>query len=322
MEFAGPTSNRYKILETFVTPQSGEQDVSQDVEQVSLWDADIKPNLNKAYIGDPIRSFRTLIKRYEYFVAYCGEKNVTGDTTAIASGTQAALLFNFPMFPPPHGTAQGGLGTTGSSVGDLDWNINATTLMAYLKFAHLGFKGSARWAISRPESGGVGDTTSNRSWSTFRFFGDYGINFPIVNFPYWGFNYYQFGGDSLTMSQVLSALGVRNGIGGGQLFGGDDSMICYEVPFYNQLRFFLSNGYNWPVTSYPNSSPDGAIGIRSWWKNTSGSSLNVVNFRGDAYVAAGEDLSYVAWTGVPLMIERSSLVTLEVNGLPDSFIGI
>jgi hypothetical protein len=232
-------------------------------------------DLNKVFIGESIKSFRPLLKRYTLHSCL----NATfGTDRRVLFGRRAA----FPFF---RGHVPGAVHLNSLSE---PTNFCNPHLIHWVTMAFQGWRGSMRWKIvpegfiaqdSLPfiqverfsstakyyNGNSAVDTPTNESNCAAHAVGDPDFDFPITNKPLVGF-----GGSVLTTGYV-------------------NPNLEFEVPFYSSDRFIPGKRLDYTsTTGWEHDVFDYRIFMR-------GSNETYI----DAYVAAGEDFQVYFWTGLP-----------------------
>lgn len=124
-----------------LTPQSGldapEPDSTTDAnapiqdQVVSMVPSDTRKHIDEVFYGDPIVSFRALLKRYNYSRSF----------SPTLSGAHRWVKWIVPNFPLYRGRAPGAIDV--STIGP--YNYNKQTLLNYLAPAYVCWRGSLRW---------------------------------------------------------------------------------------------------------------------------------------------------------------------------------
>jgi hypothetical protein len=136
-----PTSDIY--FEEALEAQSGMEIVpdSQDTEepsapqqenatQVGMGSSQL-PEINHVFTGESITSFRTMLKRYNFW-------------TTLGAGADAQILYGrLPHFPYFRGTAPGAVNA--AKGGTLPYNYCNTVLLHWVRLAYSGWRGSIRY---------------------------------------------------------------------------------------------------------------------------------------------------------------------------------
>jgi len=260
---------------------------------VTMFEAPTHPLVDAIYFGDPVRSFRALLKRYELYTRVNNYLSIPATSTASFSAEVNG-------FPTPRRDA--GLGGNGM------YQDNSTparyTLMNYLAASFLGVRGSTRWCLVDSERSvrgvdyGVARTESTDPFLTRLSHSTIGAWFhqtlslaaqPAV--PY----------ASGSFSDLVAT--QQSSISGSQVFPSRSNGlrgVHVEVPYYNSLRFRTV-----PVN---NSNPvvNSDLGVWQGFQVTRqfsnpGSVAAGQSAGYDLFVAAGEDYSNIFYKGPPRM---------------------
>lgn len=230
--------------------------------------SDLKP---VAYFGEKYVSFRPLIKRYTNW------QQVSNSLGTGPSFTCTTTLPGFPApntFPDPDQFASNGLGTL---------NVCNSPLMAFLRFAHVGWKGGIRWKAVA--NGDVFTTFTKMSASRD---GDSSGTPYTTTTVARSYN---------ATSKFASARDQPHSWGGSSATSVDRHTLEYEVPFYNNLKFcgasrdgLAPNGNG--IT--PDTNESNMIHSITMDVGTSSASTN---YYVDIYTAAAEDFDFVFFLG-------------------------
>jgi hypothetical protein len=312
MQYCGPTNAAYKHASVLALQSSSERptvagDVGLTRETVceDLWESSDHPLLNTVYVGDPVRSFRPLLKRYELWGNFWDSATSQNGTTDMSPLTGMTRVLGLPFYPPPYGAAESGYGTYNKTAATYDWNGLPNVLMTWLSYVYVGMKGSTRWSVTNPyTNSNAGLNPVIGSNYVARIYGDKSgtpgrpANFPCLTLGYQFATSY----DTSALYDLEFSYNDDH-IGGVQYFSPTCSAFNTEWPPYNANRFFPTL---WSVRpSYPqlpDVHPDGCHMVV--WKGSNGDTAsNAINYGhvSAISVAAGEDFQYVGWRGVPVM---------------------
>lgn len=220
---------------------------------------------DKVYFGESIVSFRTLIKRYSLW----------SSLYAANGATAGSLIMRFPSFPGPRGyTATGAVLKTANY-----YNPSNTTLINYLAYAFLGFRGGMRWKIV------LNGSNANDGCSQI-------CRLPDNTPPTTG--WLSVAADVTTTPLAYSVNRVNNQLPTGQA-GAHltilklNNSLEVEAPFYQRWRF-LSPRFLQTATQYS------AI-VDTLQMTTQAPPNAIYNY--DMYVAAAEDTTFIGFQGAP-----------------------
>lgn len=279
---------------------SGGYEVQADVElsaaaerecvDVTMFDAPTHPMVDAIYFGDPVRSFRTLLKRYELYTRLNAYLSIPTVNTAF-------YTTEIQGFPTPR------RGPSLSAEGIFDDGATPAryTLMNYLAASFVGVRGSTRWCLVDVGSTVRGSTTvftpSSESFVTRFNTGWFGswihslTGLPTTpQVPYSDGN--------LVYPATLQA-----SMGGTHIFPRRDAGLRglhIEVPYYNSTRFSTVNAKgNNPQTSRELAFFN-SVQVTRQVSNPSGAAAGY-GAGYDLYVAAGEDYTNIFYKGPPRM---------------------
>lgn len=271
-----------------------------------LWEQTEQVGVHETFIGDPVASFRPLLKRYErVFDLVWGDTfndaSPGGGSVVVAAANNSSLYLDVPYYPPDSGrmdTLGGTFSTTG--VGSFDYNYNRTTLHSYLSMAFAGRKGSYRWLVRTKPPASLEQTGS----SIWRFTGS---SFALEGF----YQLTQFGLYILNTGIVPAAIQTRflnletrrNYLTGYQEYDAGNILISYEAAPYNAVRFLLNTPGNDNLNRINDGFPDGHVVVQMDFQNRSGANVDCTGTMSQFSAAAGEDFTFVGWRGIPPMDE-------------------
>jgi hypothetical protein len=324
LEFAGPTFQHYQASAPYAMQSSSQapgmrEDVGITRETVreELWEASNHPMLNTVYVGDPVHSFRPLLKRYERLGVLWDNSTSENASSNVPVNTVMFKVLGIPFYPPVRGQCATGFGSYNvAGAATYDWNPWNMVLMNWLGSAYVGQKGSVRWAVTNPYSSGdarlpsISDVQVARVYSGKSFSNGDPSNFPNITLGYQFPNLNDVDG----IQDIENSLG-HDALGGVQYFSADHSVINVEWPPYNNNRFFPTLWSQRPdLPQLPRVHPDGCsvIVYRGGNSSTTDTARNSTCCQ-TLCVAAGEDFQYLGWRGVPPMEGVSAAV--YVNGL-------
>lgn len=258
----------------FFEPQSGEVNAPElESSTVLGMNSEYSPDMTKVWIGESIASFRTMLKRYSVW-------NCVSD-----EGSRSVLTGRFNRFPYYRGSYSGAADIT--FAGD-PYSYCNTTLMHWVRAAHLGSRGSVRYKFV--PRGLIGTQITHMSAAIATQGGD---TYSFVDVPFVSDTlvsarkrivYLKTGGN-LPPSQTL--LGTT---GAALTIGSVNPILEFEVPFYSNVRFepgrVLSYTSNWFSTAFNYRIETGATQV-------AGSAIV------DIHVAAGEDFQVYFFAGLP-----------------------
>lgn len=289
-------------------PQMGDVGISDTevAEQVhTFFESTPFPQHNDVFMGDPIISFRPLLKRFTHSVSMAP---ING---AMVANELGFVKFGIPMFPQDPGDVPYASGAMETTVpGPSTKNLNPTTmhLINYLKLAFLGARGSVRWKIatidnpgfvmnsmvSLNRSGGLGYTylTGNTLNDDSLINGDNGV----------------YGFTSGFREVGLSAMQYQHGVTNG------NKLFEVEVPYYDQYKFVTDFMHYYTKEGV---APSNGILVSQYWRNDSGASENLSSIGIRCFAAAGEDFSMGMWKGIccPYLVNPVTSITAPPNAV-------
>lgn len=241
-------------------------------------------DINKVYTGECITSFRTMLKRYNLW-----------NTLGMIDGTYSSKCGRFSMFPYYRGRVAGAV--------DLDlannpYNYCNTILLHWCAWAFSGWRGSIRWKFLLR---GPLDTHHRSTIYVQRHpMGDNEPAFKRVTGPSIG---------SVTDAEASRTIVIEDNFTGfpreklpftgvkGQVYqcGLVNPSVEFEMPFYSPYRF--APGKEEDHTSIAN------------WKEGFDYFIDAdgnFNTYWDIHIAAGEDLQFYFFTGLPRLYYESS----------------
>lgn len=252
---------------------------------------------NDVFIGDPVVSFRPLLKRYTHSVTLAPLHDATiGDDSA------AYQEYYLPIYPQDSGNvpySSGYAEVTIPGPATRYLNVVTTHLMSYLKIAFLGARGGARWKIAtvdHPEiqmnSEVVLDNAASIGYS-YQATGGFATN-GLMN----GDN--AFLGSTAGYREVgTRAEQYQHGTTNG------NKLFELEVPYYDQLKFctdymayFTGEGVH----------PSIGLTVKQWFRNFSGAALDYRCTGIRCFAAASEDFTMGMWRGIipPYLVDTKS----------------
>lgn len=218
------------------------------------------------YMGESIRSFRQLMKRYSLW-------SVLSTGTAQSANSNTSL--KMPDFPGGRGYSL--YGATNTVPGNI--NPSNTTIMHYLALAYLGYRGGIRWKVVVEDTVTTGNNLTSVSRSAT--LNDYTGGSWLTSIP-----------DVVTSSylyaknKIATTDSFQNG---GHLTVSRQPVIEFELPYYQDRRFSSTRnlGYN-------NVFAADDLSHRLITKSTTG---NIQSFY--LLMAGAEDATFVGFQGLP-----------------------
>lgn len=265
-------------------PQSGEND-HPDTDDTVREDEPIKTDTsiqmvkklddsdmtNLVYFGDPIVSFRQMLKRYNYHASHC--------PTAISnnrSGYFEVVNNNIPYY---RGYAPDAVNLTSVPVASTPYNYSKTTLMNYIIPAYTCVRGSTRWKYIACDffSRQTGTITATR---LARHTDGYQRQTSLLN---------NVNNGNAREKLVLKSHGLAGMTANSMA---QNPAVEIEVPFYENVRFFPAKRVNLTAASLDRQMAFHKVAM-TFTGNTNGADSL------DSYVATGEDFTLAFFTGCP-----------------------
>ena len=233
-------------------------------------------NLNKVYIGETIKSFRPLLKRYTLHSIL----NATFNTD------RRVLYGRRTAFPFLRGKVDGAIHRNSS---DEPFNYCNTLLLHWVTLAFSGYRGSVRWKIApnsyiRPDNLPIIQVERDTSFRHYQN-GRNGMFTPTSE------SSMAFQGAlnaSLNVPAVTAPLGGAKGMTMANGFVNPN--IEFEVPYYSADRFIPGK-----LENYTENFGSQELNVFDYKIYMRGENETYIN----AYCAAGEDFQTFFWTGLP-----------------------
>lgn len=237
-----------------------------------------RDNTQSVYFGDPVTSFRQLLKRYEYFDSMV-------DASGAVVNDVSRMVWTVPVFPYHRGFDPDGPDTAYTPT-TVPYSYVKMTLMNYLTPAYVCWRGSIRWKVDAMRSGQpIGSIGSNLAPDKVSI----GYDNTVVPRPT---------AASTSTRRSLMVDNVDSGLQGFQT----ESMYTKgvnesELPYLWNQRFSAAKTAN-----YTNPDPIDFDGLAF-------RDVNVVTVPSDIgmclqnFVAAGEDFTLAFFTSVPTLYD-------------------
>ncbi len=278
-------------------PQSGKEVVpeSQNTQEPSAPQHEIdeyvlgskirEDNLTKVFVGESVKSFRTLLKRYNLHSA-------VGDDIL---GTRV-ISAQRNMFPFLRGNVTGAVGLTNLAA---PYNYCNTVMLHWVRNCFSGWRGSIRWkvlpmfgysdtkyVVRRLKSTGNSYVDTNTAAGVFNNMSEAGY---LVSDPTYSFNGMQ--GMAYQHTSINPALE-------------------FEIPYYSAARFSPGKPTDYTTnTDALNGVQTASLEKYQVLMHTSNTTANDwIGF----YCAAGEDFQCYFWTGCPRLYYEATMPTPEV----------
>ncbi|APG78594.1 hypothetical protein 2 [Wenzhou picorna-like virus 14] len=281
---SSPIRREVPLLESFSYPETiGVYEIKED-EQFVAQSSEVRcivhgcpeayhDDIDHVMFGDPVHSFRSLVKRYNYL----GSATRSIDASASEGVEWGAQLTQFPMFRGPDP-----VGLTVIPTGR--YNYVNTTLLTYLSPAYVGRRGGIKWKyIMRDSYAGLAQVLLKYEQSN--------LKFSYVN-KYSGV-------DDSDYTRSVSLLNP-SALAGYSLTHQDTQQgLMYEVPFYSNVRFA-------PAAAPYGDDTDARV-ERVMHRSAFNISPQVISttsknyFVADLHVAAGEDFSFFWFLAAPIL---------------------
>lgn len=247
----------------------------------------IKQMTNKAlvYHGDPIHSFRALIKRFQveqilYGYQYSNPKGIS---------SYSWLRHVFPTF-----TYQKSENYVTNGTAD-DFDPYNTSLIAYLSQGYMGWRGGLRYKFNpNVACGNIGSVNVDRV--TRKPTGWFYTTNPASDVPFT--NVANYGNTDIVRNDFCGTVATNYSI---------NSAIEVEFPYYNKYRFCILTGWYIPT----GSSIDGSDTMYYRYRSTySANQVDTGSFPSpepacvQTYVAAAEDFNLIWYLGSPTFTIR------------------
>lgn len=232
--------------------------------------------LNKVFIGETIKSFRPLLKRY----------TLHSNLNATFNSDRRVLYGRRAAFPFLRGNVTGAVHTTSSAT---PYNYCNTLLMHWVTLAFQGYRGSVRWKIT-PQCFLANDSLPivhvERDTSSSHY--NNGRNAVFTPSTESQMAFQASLDPSLTLPSVTAPLGGARGM---TLATGDvNPNVEFEVPFYSEDRFVPGK-----VQNYTASFGSQILNVFDYRIFVRGNNETYFN----AFCATGEDFQVYFWTGLP-----------------------
>lgn len=241
------------------------------------------------YVGETIRSLRSVIKRSDYYGDWYFDSTVEYASRLIRQ-------LKLPLFPNFSGFQYGSTGirvahalsvTTDEPIG-YEFQPGRTTFLEYAKFAFAGWRGSVRYVFDTSSFSPTG-VASGSVMSTRVYRNDGSDMVPTATS-------YDIS-DPTNSLDILNSYMVDNSFGAGGILESKDTnaMIKVEVPYYHNFRFAPGRQVSNIITAdYP-------AGFVFEIEATRLNNVNINKFPVQMYVSGGEDFTLFFFVGLPPM---------------------
>lgn len=280
-------------------PQMGDDDQAKDKE--CMLHTIIAPSpgtsAQDVYIGDPVLSFRSLMKRYSHVA--------TLPFPLWTAGAQSAYILSWriPLYPPESGQHDNTPGGWADIGGAGDSNYVTNHVWSYLNNAFLAKRGGFRWKaeVLVPDQF-KGSATVTRSSNFIS--GAAGYPFTL------GFKILGVAGGAPCTANLIGEAGIyhdADGSSGSQTLAGTimgyfnstaQRLMEFEIPFYEPLKYVTQ--------AYPSSDTQGVLPVSSALLM-----LRLFNFGASlanpggcvrVFGAAADDATMGLWRGIPPLV--------------------
>lgn len=237
------------------------------------------PDKNLIYMGESIKSFRPLLKRYVFTHARSMAADVNDNTMTHWKYTLPA----FGIMPGEHADAL-------TDVGTVDYAYTRMSYYQYMNLMHAGHRGSVRWKIAFKTEGRRPVFTAQRTTSAGGQLLDRSTG---QNVQIWGNSFDE-------LANIFSS-GWDSGYAGAAITNDTCGVLNVEIPYQHYHRFEPGKRINFERTK----ASDSYLQVQAFERlRASTDSSNFALF----YTAAGEDYSNYFFTGLPYMRLQSGLV--------------
>jgi hypothetical protein len=285
---------RHQFAKYQVHRHSMEMKDTNVCEEVVFFTGGRSPHYDELMYGDPIRSFRPLLKRYTLHT--CINRN----DGLPANGRR--FVYNVPQYPQAHGPSI--YGTSYVTADSLAYNMTLTHLANFLEFSFLIKRGGFRWIADTRLLGNEAVSTNARitrqfntaTMAAFQFRGDTDSSFAPTTYALGQGGYNVLGGNVGSSSTQWAT----ETFSGSQLYMPHRGQLpTWEVPFYNSKRYV--NNLTPNTTSATTSSiPEQAVRLVLDCYNEGTALPYYANSPVELYCAAADDFTMNFFLGVPL----------------------
>ena len=272
-------------------------------ESISMNDTYNPPSLNEVYVGEAIRSFRPLIKRFTRWYTLNGNTGIGGQIGK--SGAILRMRGRFPLFPALKGDYPDAMDAAFGAV-NARYTYTNMTFFQYVICAFQGHRGSVKYKfiphISNADSHYLTVERDNNS--------DLKSTFHRENpqIP-WGQSteFSELARERMWKREVGDASENLTGLSGATLTKGEVN-TCTEVslPYISQQRFWPGKRLNWLKPDYerygyePRMNYEWLYGYKCENQEIGGT-IDVRPTFLDVYVAAADDYQTYFFSGCPPM---------------------
>lgn len=280
-----PTTRNLNHLSQF-TPQSGSEDVhpNMDHQIETICHSAEAPQLSIIHHGDPVISFRQLLKRYELH-----------RVTVTALNDYALVSHIRSDFPIYRGNAPGAQEIQNPSLTPADtrlWNAVKLTTLNYITPAFVCRRGGMRHLISHPlRRPGWGGPMNIVKYSRSAFYSaETNFVLPLIDHT-------TPANASTIAREILRNISAINGTGQVLHAMDKDAQVAYEIPYSSPLRFLSARKAN-----YHQPEPNGDMHEITFYSRADASSRDFLAH----YVAVAEDFQLSHYVGPPVLWVQQS----------------
>jgi hypothetical protein len=237
---------------------------------------------SKVFFGDPVVSFRSLLKRYNFNMTHWQAITFTNNYDVNLQ------IWDLPNFPAFGGYDPEGLFTDGTD----PYTPAFMTLLHWLTPCYVGYRGGIRHKYVSSDMGKSGSITNiqiNRDASigTAAYRDLLGINSGIANVSNYSTSSQLYNGNMLDGGHVVSF--------------GQQKNLGIEFPFYSKRRFHLGRRLQRNTTSGTDEHAYHRLRFLNF-KNVAASEVTRFELMAfDNYIAIGEDFNLFFYTGPPIL---------------------
>jgi hypothetical protein len=245
-ELADPRETSFEsILLPALAPQS---DMSQAVAVEAIKFVDVPPptGVDRVYVGDPIRSFRSLLKRYTTHAAVADSEAIT-----VSSNTLVGMNIYHPLYPQRRGWTAA-YATSELTADGSGYNLTRNHLANYLEICFLAKRGGFRWIFTPLGLPGKASSDDNpnvlgtvmvsrvansaTTVANFQFRADYELISDV------GTSYFGRADQMMASTDYIQPWMMFSGTQVFTVDSGTGEWPTYELPAYNRIRYFTNMG--------------------------------------------------------------------------------
>jgi hypothetical protein len=243
------------------------------------------PETNLVFTGECISSFRSMLKRYNRFTAFCPT-----DYLAMEMHYQANA------FPFLRGNVAGAVHTR---VGPAQYNFCNTVLLHWVTYAFSGWRGAIRWKMIPKKTAKSSVSTVSRHVGSSAF-GGYSFTTSVAN------NYTSEDAAAQSVVYVSGTTDREQSGHEGVAYTNSEvnPVLEWEMPFYNKYRFKHGKVQN--LTQGDDNLEYFSLETTTWQENQAYGTFDYPGVY-ELWVAAGEDFQTYFWTGLPRMYFEASV---------------